>query len=129
MAKSFQNKHLAESPKKNQGQKPKKELGPIGPHGGAHMGPHGVPDFFAQARAGGRGSREKIWDPMGPHMGPPMGPHGPQFFFRLLPPVLFSAFGQTLILKEFCHGRPRYVLKASLYAVAAPRTLGLCGAA
>jgi len=45
-----------------------------------------------------------------------MGPHGPQFFFRLLPPVLFSAFGQMLILKAFCHGQPRYILKAALYA-------------
>ena len=64
----------------------------LGAHG-APWGTPGAPDFFARARAGGRGSREKIWDPMGPHMGPPMGPHGPQFFFRLLPPVLFSAFG------------------------------------
>ena len=49
--------------------------------------------------------------------GPPKGPYGPQFLFRLLAPILFSAFAKTLIVKIFGHGGPQHVLKAALYVV------------
>ena len=69
-------------------------------------GPHGVPDFFTRPS-----SREKIWGPMGPSS---FFGFCPRFFFRLLAPLLFKDFGQTLILNTFCDGQPRYILKAAL---------------
>ena len=68
--------------------------------------------------------RPKAKKKLGPKAKKELGPHGPQFFFRLLPPILFSAFAphsflsiwpNVYFLKAYCQGRPRYILEAALY--------------
>ena len=89
------------------------------PRSRKYIRPKIYPEAKAEQRTGAK-SRKKNQSQKPKKEPGPMGPHGPRFFFRLLAPVLFSAFGPGSFFNfwqnpYFNRRQPRYILTAARY--------------